>query len=413
MKLIGPFKQIITLDRLPLKGKINDEALELIENGGIVTENDLIVAVGDYSELKRDYLNAELEIIEGDEVLIPGFVDSHTHICFGGNRAKDFGMRLNGKTYLEIAASGGGIWSTVQHTRHKTQDELSTSTSGNIETLIQKGITTAEIKSGYALNTSDEIKMLRAIKEASQNTTIDIIPTFLGAHMKPKDFEGSNQAYLETLVNDVFPILKEEQLSKRVDIFVEQSAFSIEEGDYFLGEAQAQGFELTVHADQFTPGGSELAVKYNALSADHLEFSGEREIALLANSQVVATVLPGASIGLGMQYAPARKLLDAGCCLSIASDWNPGSAPMGDFLTQASILATFEKLSMAEILAGMTFRAAKALNLEDRGQLAQGKKADFISFRTDDYSNIIYRQGQLQPSKVWKNSQKIYTQHYK
>ena len=139
------------------------------------------------------------------------------------------------------------------------------------------------------------------------------------------------------------------------------------------------------------------------MSADHLEFSGEKEIETLAKSDVVATVLPGASIGLGMQYAPARKLLDAGCCVSIASDWNPGSAPMGNLLTQASILATFEKLSMAEVLAAITFRAAKALNLTDRGTIEKGKKADFISFSTFDYSNIIYHQGQLQPTQVWKN----------
>ncbi len=413
MKLIGPFKQIVTLRHLPLKGKIQDEALEIIQDGGILTDRDTITAIGTYQELQSVYPNAVLEHIDEDQVLIPGFIDSHTHICFGGNRAKDFGMRLNGKTYLEIAASGGGIWSTVMHTRNKSQQALTQSTSENICTLIQKGITTAEVKSGYALNTTDELKMLRAIKDAAHQTPIDIIPTFLGAHMKPKDFEGSNQAYLEELVNDVFPILKSEELANRVDIFVEQSAFSVEEGDYYLAKAQEHGFQLTVHADQFTPGGSELAIKYKALSADHLEFSGEKEIDQLANSDVVATVLPGASIGLGMQYAPARQLLDAGCCVSIASDWNPGSAPMGDFLTQASILATFEKLSMAEILAGMTFRAAKALNLQDRGQLEIGQKADFISFPTDDFSNIIYRQGQLQPSKVWKNSVEIFSQPLK
>ena len=188
---------------------------------------------------------------------------------------------------------------------------------------------------------------------------------------------------------------------------MEQSAFSDEEGDYYINQAQKQGFEITIHADQITAGGSYLATKYNAISADHLEFSEEEEIKNRANSDVVATVLPGASIGLGMQYAPARKLLDAGCCVVIASDWNPGSAPMGNLLTQASILATFEKLSMAEVLAAITFRAAKALNLSDRGTIEKGKKADFISFSTFDYRNIIYQQGQLQPTSVWKNGKQI------
>ncbi len=403
MKLIGPFKQIITLANLPLKGKLNDNQLEIIENGGIIIDEETILEVGDFEFLSENNSTIEIEQIESEQILLPGFVDSHTHICFGGNRAKDFAMRLDGKTYLEIAESGGGIWSTVTQTRNKTVDELKDITLKNSVQLTKQGITTAEVKSGYALSVEGEIKMLEAINMANQETEIDLIPTFLGAHMKPKDFEGSNREYLEILIKEVFPKLKSDQLANRIDIFVEQSAFSVEEGDYYLNEAQKQGFEITIHADQFTPGGSSLATKYNALSADHLEFSGEEEVKNLANSDVVATVLPGASIGLGMQYSPARKLLDAGCCVAIASDWNPGSAPMGNLLTQASILATFEKLSMAEVLAAITFRAAKALNLADRGTIEKGKKADFISFSTLDYRNIIYYQGQLQPTHVWKN----------
>ncbi|MEG0188545.1 MAG: imidazolonepropionase, partial [Algoriella sp.] len=382
MKLIGPFKQIITLANLPLKGKLNDNQLEIIENGGIIVDEEKIIEVGDFELLSQNNSTIEIERIESEQILLPGFVDSHTHICFGGNRAKDFAMRLDGKTYLEIAESGGGIWSTVTQTRNKTVDELKDITLKNSVQLTKQGITTAEVKSGYALSVEGEIKMLEAINMANQETEIDLIPTFLGAHMKPKDFEGSNREYLEILIKEVFPKLKSDQLANRIDIFVEQSAFSVEEGDYYLNEAQKQGFEITIHADQFTPGGSSLATKYNALSADHLEFSGEEEVKNLANSDVVATVLPGASIGLGMQYSPARKLLDAGCCVAIASDWNPGSAPMGNLLTQASILATFEKLSMAEVLAAITFRAAKALNLADRGTIEKGKKADFISFST-------------------------------
>ena len=407
MKLIGPFKQIITLANLPLKGKLNDNQLEIIENGGIIIDEETILEVGDFEFLSENNSTIEIEQIESEQILLPGFVDSHTHICFGGNRAKDFAMRLDGKTYLEIAESGGGIWSTVTQTRNKTVDELKDITLKNSVQLTKQGITTAEVKSGYALSVEGEIKMLEAINMANQETEIDLIPTFLGAHMKPKDFEGSNREYLEILIKEVFPKLKSDQLANRIDIFVEQSAFSVEEGDYYLNEAQKQGFEITIHADQFTPGGSSLATKYNALSADHLEFSGEEEVKNLANSDVVATVLPGASIGLGMQYSPARKLLDAGCCVAIASDWNPGSAPMGNLLTQASILATFEKLSMAEVLAAITFRAAKALNLADRGTIEKGKKADFISFSTFDYRNIIYQQGQLQPTFVWKNGELI------
>lgn len=407
MKLIGPFRQIITLANLPLKGAIHENQVDILENGGIITDNETIVEIGHFETISQQHPNIEIERIETEQVLLPGFVDSHTHVCFGGNRAKDFAMRLDGKTYLEIAESGGGIWSTVTETRKKTVDELKDITLKHIAQLAKQGITTAEVKSGYALSVEGEIKMLEAINMANQESEIDLIPTFLGAHMKPKDFEGSNKEYLELLVKEVFPKLKSEELANRIDIFVEQSAFSVEEGDYFLNEAKKQGFDITIHADQFTAGGSYLATKHHALSADHLEFSGKEEVKNLANSDVVATVLPGASIGLGMQYAPARKLLDAGCCVSIASDWNPGSAPMGSLLTQASVLATFEKLSMAEVLAAITFRAAKALNLTDRGTIEKGKKADFISFSTFDYRNIIYYQGQLQPTNVWKNGSLI------
>lgn len=403
MKLIGPFSQIITMAGIPLKGAVKDEQLEIIENGGILVDNGLIVKLGEFNSLKNVFPQAEIEEIEGNQVLLPGFVDSHTHICFGGNRSKDFAMRLNGKTYLEIAESGGGIWSTVTNTRKESKENLVQSTLEKVNHSLRNGITTIEIKSGYGLSIEDELKMLEAINEVKSKTNSDIIPTFLGAHMKPRDFEGTNSEYLELLVNEVFPILKEKNLAKRVDIFTEKSAFSVEESRIYLQKAKEQGFEITIHADQFTPGGSLLAVEFETLSADHLEFSGEEEIKALAKSDVVATALPGASIGLGMQYTPARKLLDAGVCLSIASDWNPGSAPMGDLLTQASILATFEKLSMAEVLSGITFRAAKALNFTDRGSLEIGKKADFVSFPTNDFRDIIYLQGQLKPNSVWKD----------
>jgi len=407
MKLTGPFSQIVTLAGIPLKGAVKDEQIEIIPNAGILTQNGKILRTGNYEELKKEFPNAELEETDGKNVLLPGFVDSHTHICFGGKRSRDFAMRLNGKTYLEIAESGGGIWSTVTNTRKESQENLYTSTFENTQKLVKNGITTIEIKSGYGLSIEDELKMLRAINQVKNNSKAEIVPTFLGAHMKPRDFEGSNSEYLEILVNEIFPILKEENLSNRIDIFTEQSAFSVEESRIYLQKAKENGFEITIHADQFTPGGSHLAVEFGALSADHLEFSGENEIKALAESDVVAVALPGASIGLGMQYTPARKLLDAGVSLSIASDWNPGSAPMGDLLTQASILATFEKLSMAEVLSGITFRAAKALGFTDRGSLETGKLADFISFPTDDFRDIIYYQGQLKPNGIWKNGEKL------
>lgn len=407
LTLIGPITQVLTLDKLPLKGVLKDEQLEVIFEAGILFEDEKILKVGTWSELKKEFPKAELFELEGDFVALPGFIDCHTHICFGGSRAKDFAMRNAGKSYLEIAESGGGIWDTVTQTRKLSLEELAEKTVQNANRHLSEGVTTIEVKSGYGLSIFEELKMLRAIQLANQSTAADLISTCLAAHMKPRDFGGSNSEYLELISSELFPILKKENLTNRIDAFVEKSAFSPEEIRPYFQKAKAMGFELTVHADQFTTGGSELAVNLEARSADHLEASGEREIKLLSSSNTVAVALPGASIGLGCDFTPARKILDQGGALAIASDWNPGSAPMGDLLAQASILASFQKLGTAEVFAGITFRAAAVLGLDDRGKLKAGLSADFILFPTSDYREILYHQGKMKPEMVWKSGKMI------
>ena len=407
MKIIGPLHQIITLANLPLRGKLKDEELEIIHNGGIVTENGKILKIGVFEELVQEFSTANIEKIEGVKIALPAFMDCHTHICFGGNRANDFSMRNAGKTYLEIAEAGGGIWNSVKHTRNENEEGLLKNLMQRIDFLLNLGITTIEIKSGYGLNLESELKMLRIINKAQKYTKATIVPTCLSAHLKPKDFEGSSEEYLAYILTEILPIVKAESLAKRVDIFIEKSAFSPEESKNFLLKAKEMGFEITVHADQFTPGSSRIAVEVGASSADHLEATSDEDLDFLAKSDTVAVALPGASIGLGEPFTPARKILDAGGMLAIASDWNPGSAPMGNLISQASILATFQKLSTAEVLAGITFRAAKALNLEDRGRLTPDMKADFIVFNTDNYQNILYRQGELRPEMVFVDGEKI------
>lgn len=401
MKLIGPFKQVVTLADLPLRGKLFDEQLEIIVDGGIIVSENKIQQIGYFEYLKSNHPNIEIEEIEGVQIVLPAFTDSHTHICFGGNRANDFAMRNAGKTYLEIAECGGGIWSSVQHTRNASEDELLKTLLERINSLIALGITTIEIKSGYGLDVENELKMLRIIKRAQQQTKATLVPTCLSAHLKPRDFEGSNQEYLQYIINEILPKIKEEKLAQRVDIFIEKSAFQPDESKAFLFKTKELGFDITVHADQFTPGSSRVAVEVGAKSADHLEATIDEDIEFLAKSDTVATALPGASLGLGEKFTPARKLLDAGAILAIASDWNPGSAPMGNLITQASILATFEKLTTAEVLAGITFRSAFALGLEDRGKLEAGMKADFVTFKTDHFQNVLYNQGSLKSAEVF------------
>ncbi|SIP97331.1 imidazolonepropionase [Chryseobacterium sp. RU37D] len=401
MKLIGPFKQVVTLANLPLRGKLSDEQLEIIADGGILINENKIQKIGNFETLKSENQNIEIEAIEEEQIVLPAFVDSHTHICFGGNRANDFAMRNAGKTYLEIAENGGGIWSSVQHTRNASEEELLKTLLERINFLISLGITTIEVKSGYGLDVMNELKMLRIIKKAQEQTKATLVPTCLSAHLKPRDFDGTNDDYLSYILTEILPRVKEESLAKRIDIFIEKSAFQPEESKIFLLKTKDLGFEITVHADQFTPGSSRIAVEVGAQSADHLEATIDEDIEFLAQSNTVATALPGASLGLGEKFSPARKLLDAGAILAIASDWNPGSAPMGNLITQASILATFEKLTTAEVLAGITFRSALALGLEDRGKLDEGLKADFVTFKTNNFQNILYNQGSLKAESVY------------
>jgi len=297
----------------------------------------------------------------------------------------------------------------VQQTRRASQEELTRLTVQRANRHLQNGVTTIEVKSGYGLSVAEELKQLRAIKAADGQTAADLISTCLAAHTLPRNYGGPPEAYLAEMAQQLLPQLKQENLTNRVDAFIEQGAFSAEQIAPYFAEAQQLGFQLTVHADQFHAFGSRVAVAVGAASADHREASGEAEIQLLAQSQVVSVALPGASLGLGCAFTPARRLLDAGASLAIASDWNPGSAPMGDLLAQAAILGTFEKLTTAEVLAGLTHRAALALRLTDRGQLAAGLLADFLLFPVADYREILYQQGQLKPAQVWKRGHCVYS----
>jgi len=403
--LLGPFTQLLPMSGLPLKGPLRDAALTVVENAGLLVRAGEIVAWGPYKSLegRASELGATRVRTEGDTVCLPGLVDSHTHSCFAGSRARDYALRNSGSTYLEIAEAGGGIWDTVTQTRQAPEKELERLLIERCNRFTADGITTLEVKSGYGLSVETELKMLRVIRSASAHVAQDLVPTCLAAHMVPRDFVGGAEAYLQMILDELLPVIRREGLARRVDAFVERSAFSRQQIGPFFAEARRQGFDITVHADQFTTGGSAAAIACGALSADHLEASGPQEVRALAGSKVVATALPGASLGLGCGYTPARALLDAGACLAIASDYNPGSAPMGDLLAQAAILGAAEKLSNAEVLAGITCRAAAALGLDDRGSLAPGQKADLAVFPTDHYNEILYHQGRLKPVSVWKD----------
>lgn len=404
--LSGPFAQILTMSDLPAMGAISDDQIRIITDGGILSAGPSIVEVASFETLRKKHKDARIETITEKAVVLPGLIDCHTHICFAGSRAQDYALRVAGKSYLEIAKAGGGILDTMRQTRTASQQELETLLLKRCGELLSRGVTTCEVKSGYGLCVDEELKILQAISHADKKSKIDLVSTCLAAHTCPPEF-SDNRSYLGEVVKKLLPQVKNRQLSRRVDIFVEDSAFTEEEALWYLSEAKKLGFEITVHADQMTTGGSNVAARMGAMSADHLEISNTKELKALKAANVIAVALPGASLGLGTKFAPARKILNEGLTLAIASDWNPGSAPMGDLLTQAALLGAAEKLTAAETLAGITIRAARALSLSDCGALASGRRADFIAFPADDYREILYQQGRMRPVKVWKNGETV------
>ena len=388
---------------LPERGAISDNSLEIIDDGGVVIEDGKIIEVGDFLSLSKNDL--DVREITYPCVLLPGFIDSHTHVCHYGNRSDEYAKRNSGISYQQILEEGGGIHNTMNSTSNSTDEQLTDDTLNRLKRHFQEGVLTCEVKSGYAPNLEDEVRMLRIINEIDSSNDIDLISTCLAAHVTPKKYESSKK-YLDSIVNELLPIIKEENLSNRVDIFIEEKAFSVTEASNFLEKIKSD-FYITAHANQFTSGGLKVGVDNGAVSVDHLEVITDQEIDYLSKSDTTGVVLPGCSLGLGIPFAPARKLLDNNCKVSIASDWNPGSAPMGDLLMQASLLGSTEKLSNAEVLAGITCRAANALSLEDRGSLENGKIADMIGFKTNDFRDILYNQGKLKPSFICKRG-KIY-----
>lgn len=395
--LLGPFSQILTMSLLPTDGPIPDTAIEVKKDAWVRIENGHVDGVGFYDELHMPHYKTVK--IEQPLVLMPGFIDTHTHLCYAGTRAGDYAQRLAGKTYQEIAKQGGGILTTVKETRDASKSLLVTLLKERVERAQSLGVTTCEVKSGYGLNVDDEIKQLEAIAEVNEKGPIDLISTCL-VHTLPPEYTSPIDS-LTNVIGKLLPEVLRKNLSKRVDIYVDDGGFTVSDAKKFLLEAKKLGFSLVIHADQFKRGGSKLAGQVHAVSADHLEQSTEKDFAFLKAGDVIPIVLPGASLGLGMKFANARKILDSGLPLVIASDTNPGSAPMGNLLAQAAILGAAQKLTMAETLAAITVRASRALQLADKGRITPGYQADMIAFPTKDWRDILYYQGMMQPVAIY------------
>jgi imidazolonepropionase len=373
----------------------------LIENGAVAIDSGLIIAVGDTESIGSNY-QARQTINAADRAICPGFVDPHTHTVFGGDRVHEFEMRIQGAGYMEIMAAGGGIVSTMRHTREASIEELAASAARRLDEMLALGSTTVEIKTGYGLNLAGELKMLQVIALLDQTHPCDIVPTFLGAHTVPPEYSGDTDGYVDLVIAEMIPAVAAwysrshfaaKEVPFFIDVFCEDHAFDVQQSRRILEAGIAAGMRAKIHADQFNSlGGVQTAVELGAISADHLDFSGADAIEALADSDTIATPLPAVNFNLGVcYYADARAMIDAGAALALATDINPGSAPCYSMPLVMATACRFQKLLPSEVLNAGTLNAAYAVGLGDRlGSIEPGKQADLLILKEADYRHITY-----------------------
>ncbi len=413
--LIHSASQLLTLAGGPQRGH-DLGRLGIIEDGAVAVSGGQVVAVGTSAELHRR-LTARRTIDAGNRVVLPGFVDPHTHVVWMGDRAAEFELRLKGASYMEILSVGGGIASTVRHTRDASVEALMASARPRLARMLAHGTTTAEAKTGYGLETNAEIRMLDAILKLDAEGPVELAATFLGAHAVPPKFKGLTPAYVELVCTEMLPALRKHMRSDWrgralpfVDVFCEEGAFDVDQSRRILEMARRLGFPIKIHADEFSGlGGTALAVKLGAVSADHLVRTPPADVEALGRSSTVAVALPCTPFGLAEnEYTPAGDLLDAGAILALASDLNPGTAWCESMQFVIALACRAMKLTPAQAIAAATINAAAAIGRHDRiGSLEPGKQADLIVLDAPDYRHLGYRFGTNLVSLVVKNGQVV------
>jgi imidazolonepropionase len=409
--LIHSAAQLLTIaSDGPKRGAATGE-LSIIEDGAVAVKGGLIALVGPTAEVRGQVTAAE-EIDAIGKVVMPGFVDPHTHLVFAGDRADELEQRIKGATYLEIMAAGGGIMSTVRATRAASVEQLVEESRARLDRMLAHGTTAAEAKTGYGLDTENELKMLEAIRRLDAEHPVDLVPTFLGAHAVPSEYQGRADEYVDLVVEEMLPRVASSLVTHSslpfCDVFCDEGAFTLEQSRRVLEAAQALGFGLKIHADEFKPlGGTKLAIELGAISADHLVCTPDDEIELLAGSGTIAVALPGTPFGLGHhEYTPARRLIDAGGALALATDLNPGTCWCESMQFIISLACRFMKMTPAEAVAAATINAAHAVGLGHRvGSLEVGKKADVLILDVPDYRHLSYRFGVNLVEKVIKGGE--------
>ena len=397
----------------------------VIENGAVAISGGKIVRVGKSNEIVQRF-ESEILLDANNKVVCPAFVDPHTHVVFSGNRLDEFELKIKGADYLEILNSGGGIISTVKQTRCASLTELVEQSRIRLDKMLAQGICTAEIKTGYGLETETELKMLDAIAELDKTHPIDIVPTFLAAHAVPPEYKGKEDDYIGLICDEMLPIIADLRCCERnykgifknkpffVDVFCEQNAFSVEQSRRVLEAAKNLGFRLKAHVDEFTNlGGARMAIELGATSVDHLDKTSDAEIALLAKSETIGIITPTVNFNFGSaEFADARKMIDAGCAIAASTDYNPGSAPCPSPSLAMAISCRYQKLLPSEALNAVTVNGAFAVGLGNRiGSLEVGKQADLLILDTDDYRQLAYEFGDNCVETVLKNGQTLWTKN--
>lgn len=364
----------------PKKGKEMSD-IGIIPGGAVVIEDGIIADVGTTDEILKKYAEADYKVIDAsDKAVLPGFVDSHTHFIFGGYRADEFSWRLRGDSYMSIMERGGGITNSVRATRSTSLDKFIEDGRKRLDKMMAMGVTTLEGKSGYGLDHETEIRQLTAMKRLNETHPMDIVATFMGAHSVLPEYKGKEDEFLDFMINEVLPEVVENKLADFADIFCEKNVFSVEQSRRYLKSAQASGLKAKIHADEIVQlGGAELAAEINAVSADHLLQASDEGIKNLAEAGVIATLLPATAFCLKEEYARARHMIDSGCAVALATDFNPGSCFTNSIPLVIALAAINMKMSIEEIITALTINAATAVGRNHSvGSIEKGKKADII-----------------------------------
>jgi imidazolonepropionase len=394
----------------PKKGKAQSD-IGLIKNGNVIIENDRIVFAGTKSELKRFQQRKRIkcEVINGmNKTVMPGFVDSHTHLVFAGSRSDEYEMRIKGSTYEEIANAGGGISATMNAVREATRNELFVASEKRLGNFLKHGTTTLEAKSGYGLNVKNEIKMLEIINKLNEKNKygMDILPTFLGAHSVPK--EMNKKDYIELICFEMIPLVAKKKLAKFIDVFCEKNYFDEKETEGILTLGAKFGLIPRIHTDQFNSiGGIDVAVKVKAISVDHLEVLKSNDIKKLSGKNIIATLLPGTSYFLNIPYQPARELIENNVPVSLATDFNPGSCNTENLQMIMSLASLKMRMSAEEIINAVTINPAHSLFVQNSiGSIEAGKYADILIFDFPSYKDLLYHFAVNQLETVFKKGVK-------